>query len=134
MIRGTTARFKFKLPCPKGDLIWAKIKFWQPNNPGERLPIYKTLNDCSGIDDVSELCISLTAEETVRFSDKYKAKIELLAYHNGVVFGNKDTLVTVYPKSDDITSDIPILPEETNDGFIILNGYEISDEGGSVNG
>lgn len=123
MIRGTTAQFKFKLPCNKGELNRATIKLWQSNNPHERLPIIKTLNHCSGLDDLPELCVSLSAEETARFSDKYKAKIQLRADYNGTMFGSKQILITVYPMPDDIIENDPVMPLE--EGWIILDGQEI---------
>jgi hypothetical protein len=73
MIRGTTAQFKFKLPYTKEELAWATIKFWQSRNTNPLLPITKKLEHCDAPDDSKELCVSLTAEETARFSDKYKA-------------------------------------------------------------
>lgn len=133
MIRGTTASFKFKLPYAKDELRWATIKFWQPNNPSTLLPITRTLEHCQTTDNSSELCVSLTAEETSRFIDKYKAKLQLRAQHlnSGTVFGTKPQLFTVYPMSDDILEENPILPDETPEGIVILDGNTIvSDEGG----
>jgi hypothetical protein len=128
MIRGTTAQFKFKSPYPKSELEWATVKFWQPNNPSTLLPITKTLNDCALSNDSYELCFSLTAEETSRFLDKYKAKVQLRALHRvtGAVFGCKPQLVAVYPMSDDIIEENPMFPEESEDGFTILDGENIS--------
>lgn len=123
MIRGTTAQFKFKLPYTKKDIIWATIKFWQTNNPNESLPITRRLADCIAPDDSTELCVSLTGEETLRFLDKYKAKMQLRAQHaNGTVFGSKIKLITVYPMLDDIIEEDPTLPAVDEDGWIILDG------------
>ena len=133
MIRGTTAQFKFKLPYAKDELSWATIKFWQPNNPNALLPITRTLEHCQTTDNSKELCVSLTAEETSRFVDKYKAKLQLRAQHlnSGTVFGIKPQLFTVYPMSDDILEENPLLPDETPEGIVILDGDSIvSDEGG----
>lgn len=124
MIRGTTAQFKFKLPCNKGNLTVGTIKVWQPNNPNSRLPILKKLHHCSGSDDLPELCVSLTAEETARFSDKYKAKIQLRACHGGTWFGSKDILIPVYPMPDDIIDSDPIIPPE-EEGWVIFDGDDI---------
>lgn len=123
MIRGTTAAFKFKLPYAKEELSWATIKFWQTNNPSKFLPIYKQLDHCSAPDKPNELCVSLTAEETARFSEKYKAKVQLRALHtsSGIIFGCKPSLIPVYPMSDDI----PIMPGENEEGWIILDGETI---------
>lgn len=75
------------------------------------MPITKKLEDCVAPDDTKWLCVSLTAEETSRFLDKYKAKVQLRAQHaeSGTVFGIKPKLVTVYPMSDDI----PVKPNAT---------------------
>jgi hypothetical protein len=125
MIRGTTAQFKFKLPCAKGELEWATIKFWQSNNPSVLLPITKTLQHCSNQDSLKELCVSLTAEETMRFSDKYKAKVQMRALHafSGTIFGTKQKLISVYPVQDGGQEDD--IPGTTESGYIILDGEEI---------
>ena len=103
MIRGTTAKYTFKLPCRKDELLWATMEFWQPRNYNELLPIIKKLEHCSAADDSNELCVSLTAEETARFSDKYKAKTQLRAEKNdGTVFGSRVKLFTVYPMNNSI--------------------------------
>lgn len=173
MIRGTTAQFKFKLPCVKGNLLYATIKFWQPGNSGTLeapLPITKRLADCYGFetneqiniekwnsqnyeeikdklgisgkawneltaeekkqfatDSFEELCVSLTAEETLRFSDKFKARVQLRAQQkDGTVFASHQQLTTVYPINDDIIADDPSFPEdEDGDGLIILDGKPI---------
>lgn len=171
MIRGTTAQFKFKLPCARGNLLTATIKFWQPGNAGTLeapLPIIKKMADCSGYESnesiniekwnsgdyeefkitlglsdklwneltdeekkifaresFDELHISLTAEETLRFSDKFKAKVQLRAQQkDSTVFASHQQLITVYP--NDIVEDIPTLPDdEDGDGLIILDGMPI---------
>lgn len=127
MIRGTTAQFKFKLPYPKDDCEWIRIKFWQPNNLSELLPITRTKDHCEIQEDATEIYVSLTAEETSRFLDKYKAKVQLRATAKGVVFGSKPQLVTVYPMSDDIMEEDPTIPPENEEGWIIFDGEVISD-------
>lgn len=126
MIRGTTALYKFKLPYPKSELVWATIKFWQPNNPSPLLPITRTLDHCTALDDYT-LCATLTAEETARFSDKYKAKLQLRAQHSnsGTVFGCKPVIFTVYPMSDEILEENPTLPSPEEEGIIVLDGEDI---------
>ena len=127
MIRGTTAIFKFKLPYAKSELEWATIKFWQPYNPNPFLPITKKLEHCTSPDDSKELCVSLIAEETARFLDKYKAKVQLRAKHteSGTVFGSKPILITVLPMHDDIIEDDPTMPGENEDGVVVLDGEAI---------
>lgn len=129
MIRGTTAQFRFKLPYAKQDLLWATMKFWQPGNDGTPLaplPITKRLEHCSAPEDSYELCVNLTAEETLRFSDKLKARVQLRAQTlDGTTFASRETLVSVYPINDDITTDDPTLPDPDSMGLIILDGKSI---------
>ena len=131
MIRGTTAQFKFKLPCTKDELMWATIKFWQRGNAGTvqaPLPITKQLINCDTTDDQTELCVSLTAEETARFSDKRKAYVQLRAQHatNGTIFGMREHLIKVYPMRDDIIGDDSELPAPNESGWVVLDGQPIS--------
>ena len=129
MIRGTTAQYRFKIPYTKAELLWATIKFWQTGNSGTveaPLPIMKKLEHCDAPDDSKELCVSLTAEETSRFSDKRKAQVQLRAQaQDGTVFGTKPQLVTVYPMDDDILED-PEFPTPDDEGRIILDGGTIA--------
>lgn len=127
MIRGTTAQFTFKLPYTREELEWATIKFWQPNNESELLPITKKLEHCSSTSNPNELTVSLTAEETSRFLDIYKAKVQIRALHkiSGSVFGSYPQSITVYPMSDDIIEEDPDLPSEDKDGWIILDGKTV---------
>lgn len=128
MIRGTTAQFKFKLPYTKAELEWVTIKFWQPNNPNKFLPITKDKSMCGGDPDSKEIYVSLTAEETSRFSDKYKAKAQLRALHSasGTVFGSRTQLITVYPMSDDILEENPMLPTEIKEDWVIFDAGTVS--------
>jgi hypothetical protein len=127
MIRGTTAQFKFKLPYAKAELLWATIKFWQSGNPNPFLPITKKLEHCDAPDDSTDLYVSLTADETKRFSEKYKAKVQLRAQHteSGTIFGNRPQLITVYPMNDEILDEDPTMPAENEEGWIILDGDTI---------
>lgn len=135
MIRGTTTQFKFKLPYLKEELAWATIKFWQPNNPNPLLPIIRKLTDCENSKNLDGVCVSLTAEETSRFIDKYKAKVQMRACHasSGTVFGVKPQLIPVYPMSDDILEEDPMLPGENADGFVVLDGKQIDDNRDTLN-
>jgi hypothetical protein len=128
MIRGTDALFKFKLPYTKEELAWATMKFWQPNNTHPYLPITKKLEHCDTSDNPMELCVSLTADETMRFSDEYKAKVQLRAQHaeSGTVFGSRPQLFTVYPMNDEILEEDPTLPAENEEDWIILDGEVIT--------
>lgn len=132
MIRGTTAHFKFKLPCTREQLYWVTVKFWQPGNLGTveaPLPITKNLSDCSAASDANEFCVSLTASETERFSDKTKARVQFRAQRtDGTIFGNKLKYITVYPMDDGIIDDEtpPHLPEtDSSNGLMIFDAGEI---------
>lgn len=127
MVRGTTAQFQFKLPYNYSDLSLAKIVFWQPGNDGpseERpLPIIKVLQQCSVSNDPKRIYISLTEEETARFSEKTKAYVQLKAKCiDGNTFASKKEIITVYPWYDDSVLEDEILPTPTDDGWIILDG------------
>lgn len=128
MIRGTTAQFKFQLPYSVSECPSIDVYFWQPNNPNTLLPIKKTKADRVLSMDALEFIIQLTAEETKRFVDRYKAKMQLRAQHiSGTSFGTKPQLITVYPMPDDLIIDdesTPIIPPAT-DEFIIIDGGSI---------
>jgi hypothetical protein len=129
MIRGTTAQFKFKLPYPKDELEWITIMFWQPNNPNLQ-PIYKNKTCCSSTDNPNEICVSLSADETALFSDKYKAKVQLRArLLLGEPFGCRERMITVYPMNDSIlgNSDPTIAITPTEQGWFILDSGDIND-------
>lgn len=132
MIRGTTAQFKFNLPYAKSELEWATIKFWQPGNVHPYLPITKNLENCSMPADSKQLCVSLTAEETARFSSKIKAKVQMRAKHasSARVFGSLEQLITVYPADDTLLEEdiLPDLPTPDEDGVVILDGGVVSGE------
>lgn len=134
MIRGTTAQFKFSLPYDFSKLQAAKVVFWQPGNSGSEehpLPIYKSLNQCYQTENPKELLVYLKQEETLRFSDKSKAYVQLSATTNeGSRFASHQELITVYPIYDDsILGDdvIPTPGEGDEEGLIILNGGNISE-------
>ena len=128
MIRGTTAQFKFKLPYSYDELTNITIKFWQPNNPSDSLPIYKYKANCEERAE-NEIYVSLRPSETALFSDKYKAKLQLRAQPGvGAPFGCKEQLVTVYPMPDDIITDDPAIPDvPAEEGWIVLDGETIVD-------
>lgn len=127
MIRGTTAQFEFKIPCDKlDDLEWVAIKFWQDGNPGTDeapLPIIKIKSQCSMEEGI--LCVSLSAHETMRFSDDNKAKVQLTARKwGGTQFASHEKSITVYSNNIITPPDIE-LPEETEDGWTRFDGGPI---------
>lgn len=105
MIRGTTAKFKFQLPYDFSELSAAKVKFWQPGNEGtvsHPLPIEKMLSACCCGDNSKELCVTLNQEETLRFSDALKAKVQLRAkLPDDTVFASPQQIITVHPLCED---------------------------------
>ena len=127
MVRGTTAQFKFKLPYNYSDLSLAKIVFWQPGNNGPSetrpLPIVKVLNQCSVFNNSNEISITLTEEETLRFSEKSKAYVQLKAKCiDGNTFASKKEVITIYPVYDDNILEDEILPTPSDDGWVVLDG------------
>lgn len=136
MVRGTTAQFKFSLPYDYTDISVAKVVFWQPGHNGTHeapLPIYKTLtsediNQCCSPDKPRELSITLGQSETLRFSDKLKARVQLSAKtFEGTRFASKQELITVYPIHDDsiLEDDIIPTPGKDDEDWIILDGETI---------
>jgi hypothetical protein len=130
MIKGTTAQFKFKLPCKKSELLWATMTVGQTGNPGTTsapLPIIKRKIDCPQPSDSTELCISLDALETMRFSEKLKAYVQFRAQRlDGTVFGSRTKYITVYPMSNDILDeDDPISPGHTGEELVIFDAGAI---------
>ena len=130
MIRGTTDTFRFKFPCDCSDIKSVKIVLWQEGNIGPArnrpLPIVKTHSDCLFNNDNQEAHIVLSQEETLRFSDKRKGKIQIRSQtHSGLCIGSKQTLFSVYPIYDDeIIGDI-VLPTPGVEDLIILDGQYI---------
>lgn len=130
MIRGTTTRFRFNIPYKVDTLEWVTIKFWQPGNPGTTLaplPIIKKFNKPIDKSDNSyELTVTLSAEETARFSDKFKVRVQLRAANEqNAIFACKEQLITVYPMNDDIIEENPDLGETNDEGYVILDGKPI---------
>lgn len=137
MVRGTTAQFKFSLPYNYEELKIAQVAFWQPGNSGTidaPLPIKKILTEddikeCCNPDRPKELPITLSQSETLRFSDKMKARVQLSAKTlEGTRFASKQELITVYPLYDDsiLGDDVDPTPDDADgDGWIILDGETI---------
>ena len=135
MIRGTTATFKFTLPYVIPDEIAGiEIKLWQPENyvsAGRSLSITKILNQCSYTPQSKDIYVTYTPEETARFSDKLKARIQLKGRSaEGVVFATEQEMVTVYPIYDDSMLE-DITPSTGIDGdYIILDAGAVTLEDG----
>ena len=144
MIRGTTAPFKFTLPYTKDKILLAEAKFWQSGNDKglERdypLPIvkhYSQTNWNNGIQypwnwiDDSTLVVTLGQRETLTFSDKYKARIQLrVRTTDNLVFASEQQIINVYPANWDAPlGDDIIIPTSENE-WVILDGNTIGTGG-----
>lgn len=78
-------------------------------------------------DLANELCIILQPDETIRFSDKMKARVQMRAQHiSGTVVPTRMEYITVYPMYGDLAEDDFGGSTVTNqDGWIILDGETI---------
>ena len=130
MIRGTNAQSKFQLPYNFSELKVVKVMFWQTENngptPSRPLPIIKTLEHCSVTNKPNEISVTLSQEETLRFSEEYKAYVQFRATtFEGVPIASKQRQITVYPIYDDSILDDDILPTPSTDGWVYLDGQNI---------
>lgn len=133
MIRGGNCEFRFQLPCNFIDLVTAQIYFWQDgyNGPSNDrpLPILKILGQCRQGSKPNELSVILHQEETLRFTDKRKARTQLRAVtKEGVPIISPEKLFAVYPSYDDAVLDEEVWPTPTYDGWIILDGESVAQE------
>ena len=125
MVRGTTAQFRFKLPCRVDELVTAQITFWQPGNEGFGEAITKNLSNCEAApNDDHCLCVSLSTSDTLKFSDKVKAKVQLKAQYGATIFASRQQSITVYPINNAIAEGEDPLPYK--DGWVIFDGKEIT--------
>lgn len=127
MVRGTTTQFRFKLPRKSSELESVKIVFWQDGYSGPSadrpLPIIKTLKQCSVLNSEYELNITLSQEETLRFSDDRKGYVQLHALAiDGLAYSHKKREITVYPLEDDSILGDVVIPTPQPDGVVILDG------------
>ena len=133
MIRGTAQPFRFKIPCNFSELSSVTITFSQENYNGPNytrpLPIIKVLSQCRQGESSKELVVILNKEETLRFTDKRKAYVQIMGeVIDGLPFGNKPKTITVYPVLDDSVFDDDIIPTPGPDddgGVVILDGSTI---------
>jgi hypothetical protein len=130
MVRGTNQEFRFKLSCNFADLATVNVAFWQDNNNGPAkyrpLPIIKVKTQCSPCDEANQCSVVLNQEETLRFSDKRKAKAQLRGVtYDGRPIATKEHLIKVYPVYDDSILDGDILPTPTYEDIIVLDGQNI---------
>lgn len=141
MIRGTTAQFKFKLPYGKDNIDMAEVKFWQPGNSSGLeqsypLPITKIYKKevsdgkypWNWIGD-STLLLRLGQRETLTFSDRYKAYVQIrIRTVDGLVTASPQQIINVHPAnwSTPLGED---LIEPSQEPWIILDGDTISEVG-----
>lgn len=133
MIRGGNCEFRFNLPYNFSDLVTAQIYFWQDgyNGPSNDrpLPILKILEQCRQGSKPTELSVTLHQEETLRFTDKRKARAQLRAVTNaGIPIISKTQLFAVYPSYDDAILDEEVWPTPDYNGWVILDGERVTQE------
>jgi hypothetical protein len=133
MIRGGNCEFRFNLPYNFSDLVTAQIYFWQDgyNGPASDrpLPILKILEQCRQGTKPTELSVILHQEETLRFTDKRKARAQLRAVtREGIPIISKEQLFTVYPSYDDAVLDEEVWPTPDYNGWVILDGEKVTEE------
>ena len=132
MIRGGSIGFKFALPCQCQDVKNVRIICGQTNNngpsPGRPLPIVKVLSQCQMGQDPPYLSVRLNQEETLRFSDKRKAYVQLRGEtKDGSPIICHKHYINVYPVADDsiLDGDV-VLPTPTPDiEWVYLDGKPV---------
>ena len=141
MIRGTTAKFKFKVPYDidfNNDNTYVKAVFWQPGNDGSpeygELPIIKCIKNETCIWDANnqQIIVTLQPIETARFVDDRKAYTQLsVTTASGFRFASDQQIITVYPIQDDSPLG-DIIPTDSSllTGAVVLDGLEITAWGG----
>jgi hypothetical protein len=125
MTQGTYVQFTFDLPCAYGVLKNVEIVFWQENNNAVSIsrpfPITKTLRQCSQGYEFNQLVVTLSREETLRFSAEHKAYMRLSAQQlNGKKFISHKHIITIDPAHDDSMQD-DTLPTPYYEGWIYLD-------------
>lgn len=133
MVRGTAQPFQFKIPCTFNELSTVRITFSQENYYGlsesRPLPITKVLSQCRQGGSPNELVVVLNKEETLRFTDKKKAYVQIMAtsVNGDIPFSHKPHIFTVYPVLDDSILDDDLIPTPGpfDSGVIILDGSTI---------
>lgn len=146
MIRGTTAPFKFQVPYDTSTITAIVVTFSQKHwtNPGPNpIPIHKwyvrspengvipeipTRNDGFVFFD-KEIHTSLAAEDTMRFSDKEKAYVQIRVQHlvdGGILTtASKPQKFTVYPVLNDEDLGLPTPSETIDDNVYIFDAGKL---------
>ena len=133
MTRGGNCEFRFNLPYNFSDLVTAQIYFWQDgyNGPSSDrpLPILKILEQCRQGSKPTGLSVTLHQEETLRFTDKRKARTQLRAVtSDGIPIISQEQLFTVYPSYDDAILDEEVWPTPDYNGWVIFDGDKVVQE------
>jgi hypothetical protein len=138
MIRGTTAPFKFKVPYAWSDICAIEATFSQKKDDGNQLSIIKEYDTRWGENvnpggftpdekDPYVIYVVLDPEETLCFSDKRKAQVQIKVYcqHKGTV-ANRPAMFTVYPINNDSILEDAGEPAPGDNGMRILDAGKIS--------
>jgi hypothetical protein len=138
MIRGVSAEFIFDLPCQYLDLKSAQVAFWQEDYYGpsdlRRLPIIKTLEYCKRGPKPTQLSVTLSREETARFTELRKAYVQFAGVKMGFDangnavdqgIGHKKEMITVYPIHNSLEPGEIILPTINHNDLYFLDGGEL---------
>lgn len=132
MIRGVSEVFRFALPCQCKDLKSIKFVCGQTNNSGPSasrpLPIVKVLSQCLMEENPPCISIQLNQEETLRFSDKRKAYVQLRGEtKSGTPVACRKQYITVYPAVDDsiLDSDVILPTPVPGEDWVYLDGGSI---------
>lgn len=105
------------------------IPLFTPSNITDDMVMLELVNANTEAVSKKELCVTLDPTETMRFSDKIKARVQMRAQHiSGVVIPTFVEYVTVYPMQDDLANDDLGGGTGTIDGhagWIILDGQSV---------
>ena len=130
MIRGSNVEFRFKLPYPFSELATVNVVFWQDGydgpSPGRPLPIKKNKNHCRVGRNDTELSVVLQREETLRFTDKRKGKVQLFAEtFSGIDVCGLEQLFPVYPSKDGDEFTGGVIESPDGDYLVLFDGRPI---------
>ena len=133
MIRGGNVEFRWNLPYNFDELDKVQICFWQDNYNGPSsdrpLPILKVLSQCKEGSIPTELSVILGQEETLRFTDKRKARVQLRAMtKTGIPIISQTRLFVVYPSYDDDVLDEEVWPTPDYNGWVRFDGENVIQE------
>jgi hypothetical protein len=135
VIRGTSEQFQFKIPYKYEDVQFVEITFWQDDVVGTMdspFPIKKHLSACEDTTGTNVLILTLQPNETLRFTDKKKAYVQLSGCTlEGSMFSSRKSIITVYPTYVDNIFDTTS-PPMTEDGWLIVDGGSIVDDSGEI--